>query len=378
MSGRKLKVLILCQSLHTGGLEHMVVGLASHLNRDLIEGAIGCLGQEGDLADLARSSGIPVHALGKGPGIRPGFVLKLRRLLRREKIDVLHTHNAGCLVYGAPAAKLAGTAVLVHTEHGRLMDELDNPRLHRVERHLSRWADALVAVSEPTRARYAVLTGIARERIQTIENGIEVQRFQRPADPRLREALGIRAEDHVVGVIARISEEKDHANLLRAMARVMEGAKNFKVLIVGDGPERAAVEALARQLRLDHKVVFTGRRDDVPVLLALVDVFVLPSKTEGMPLTLLEAMAAGKAVVCTAVGGMPDIIRDGKNGLLVPPEHEARLGEAILSLIRDRSLSDRLREAARKDAEQKYSIEHMVQAYEALYRECWEAKQGGS
>jgi len=155
--------------------------------------------------------------------------------------------------------------------------------------------------------------------------------------------------------------------LLRALVRVLELTKNIRLVIVGDGPERGNIEKLIEKLGIAHKVVLTGMREDIPALLAVMDIFVLCSKTEGMPLTLLEAMASGKAIVSSGVGGIPDIIRDGENGLLVPPEDEEKLAVALLTLIRDRSLAARLRNQARKDAEQRYSTQQMVRAYEALY-----------
>jgi glycosyltransferase involved in cell wall biosynthesis len=170
-----------------------------------------------------------------------------------------------------------------------------------------------------------------------------------------------------VGIVARLSPEKDHALVFRAFEKVLGAVKNIRLLVIGDGAERANLEKLARQLRIDHKVTFTGFRKDIPDLLALLDLFVLCSRTEGMPLTLLEAMAAGKAIVCTSVGGIPGILESEVNGLLIPPEDEAGLAAALRKLIQDRSLAIRLGKQARRDAEQKYSIEKMVGDYETLY-----------
>ncbi len=248
-----------------------------------------------------------------------------------------------------------------------MIGESERVRANRGERWLSRWASEVAAVSEPTREVYSRITGIPPGRIQVVGNGVDIQRYQKPADARLREQLGIRAGDYVLGIVARLSPEKDHALLFRAFEKVLASVKNLRLLVIGDGAERANLEKLAAQLRIDHKIAFTGFRKDIPDLLALLDLFVLCSRTEGMPLTLLEAMAAGKAIVCSTVGGIPGILESGVNGLLVPPEDEARLAAALQSLIQDRSLAMRLGKQARRDAEQKYSIEKMVGDYEALY-----------
>ncbi len=368
MAGReKLNIVLLCQSLATGGLEQMVVNLAAGLDRERYQRTIGCIERREDLVEQAQSQGVEVFFLDKGPGVKPGAVWTLSRILRKRKTDILHTHNAGSLLYGVPAGKLAGVPSIVHTEHGRLIGETERVRANRGERWLSRWANEVAAVSEPTREVYSRITGIPLGRIKVVGNGVDIKRYQKPADARLREQLGIRAGDYVLGIVARLSPEKDHALLFRAFDKVLATVKNLRLLVIGDGPERANLEKLAEQLRIDHKVAFAGFRKDIPDLLALLDLFVLCSRTEGMPLTLLEAMAAGKAIVCSSVGGIPGILESGVNGLLIPPEDEARLATALQSLIQDRSLAMRFGKQARRDAEQKYSIEKMVGDYEALY-----------
>lgn len=366
---QKLRVMQLCQSLLTGGLEQMVLSLAMNLPSEQYERSICCLDRAGDLAEQARRGGVTVFEIAKGGGVKPATILALARLLRKEKIDVLHSHNAGCLIYGAPAAKLARIPVMVHTEHGRMLDEFDKKWLNRAEKFCSRWVKELVAVSEPTRDAYIKMTGIARNRVRIIGNGVDIARFQVPAKATLREELGIKTGDIVVGIIARLSEEKDHPTLIRAFRRVVDTAPNYRLLIVGDGPQRSELESLIQQLGLQHKIILTGSREDVPDILALLDIFVLCSRTEGMPLTLLEAMAAGKTILCTPVGGIPNIIQDGRNGLLFPPGNADKLADLLLKVIRDRTLSTQLRTTTRQDAERKYGIARMVQAYESLYRQ---------
>jgi glycosyltransferase involved in cell wall biosynthesis len=258
--------------------------------------------------------------------------------------------------------------VIIHTEHGRMLHEFDNQKVNRAERFLSRWVNEIVAVSEPTRQKYSGITGIPPGKIQVVPNGIDIKRFQVAAKATLREQLGIRAEDHVAGNVARLSPEKNQALFLRASVRVLRECKNLKVLLVGDGPERNSLEKLVDDLGIRHKVIFAGQRQDIADLLALMDIFVLSSSTEGMPMTLLEAMAAGKAIVCTAAGGIPGVIQDGENGLLCPCGDEEALSNCISGLIRQRDLAAKLRARARKDAENKYSVRHMAGQYEQMYK----------
>ena len=317
---------------------------------------------DGAMADEFREHGIAVDRVAKRSGLDATLVPRLARALRRHRADVVHTHNPLPLIYGAPAARLAGAAA-IHTKHGV------NPgsRGHRMlRRAAAQFAHAFVAVSDTTYEQAVEQRDAPADRMHTIANGIRLERYH--PDPEARAAtrveLGL-GDAWVVGTVGRLDVYKNQALLVRAMAPLL--SSEVRLVIVGDGPARADVEAEVAKLREPRWVVMTGRRMDVPRLIPAFDVFALSSKTEGLPLVVPEAMAAGLPIVTTAVGGLPTVIQQGKTGLLVPVE-EAPLREALRKLADDRQLARKMGETARETALDRYSADRMVEAYLDLYR----------
>jgi glycosyltransferase involved in cell wall biosynthesis len=319
---------------------------------------------DGAMADEFREHGIAVDRVVKrGGGLDPTLVPRLARALRRHRADVVHTHNPLPLIYGAPAARLARAAA-IHTKHGV------NPggRGHRLlRRAAAQLAHAFVAVSDTTFDQAKAQRDAPSARMHTIANGIRLDRYH--PDPEARAAarveLGL-GDAWVVGTVGRLDAYKNQALLVRAMAPLL--SSDVRLVIVGDGPARADVEAEVAKLREPRWVVMTGRRMDVPRLIPAFDVFALSSKTEGLPLVVPEAMAAGLPIVTTSVGGLPSVIDEGKTGMLVPVE-EAALRNALAALVDDRPLARTMGERARETALDRYSADRMVEAYLDLYRE---------
>ncbi len=294
-------------------------------------------------------------ALDSSPGLRPGRIGQLARLFRAHRIDVVHTHDDAPLVYGMPAAWWAGVRRRIHTHHhGRL------ERVSRRQELLVRWAARLtrhfVCVSDDS-ARYARERGVPANRVMTLHNGIDLARFP---------FHGPRPDGPIV-TVARLSPEKDIANLLHAIRQVADAAPEVRLEIAGDGPCRAELEQLAGELRLGEQVRFLGEVRDVPELLGRARLFVLPSQTEGVSLTILEAMARGLPVVTTRVGGNPEVVCEGETGLLVPARDSPALARAILQVYHDAEGARRLGEAGRRRVENHFDVRQMVARYEALY-----------
>jgi sugar transferase (PEP-CTERM/EpsH1 system associated) len=318
---------------------------------------------DGPLASEFARAGIEVASVAKRGGVDPTLPPRLALRLHRFGAELVHTHNPQALIYGAPAARLCG-ARAVHTKHGA---NPDRGRRLWLRRAAARLVDAYVAVSDAT-AQVARTSGEAKNgKLRVIPNGIDVERF-RP-DPgarvRLRAELGIAESAWVVGTVGRLAPEKDQELLLRAAAPLCDGGVHL--LLVGDGPRAQPLQALARTLGVAHTVHFVGARSDVAALLAAMDVFVLSSRTEGLPLVVPEAMAAGLPVVSTAVGGIPGVIDDGATGFLVPAGDEARLRERLEALDRDRERARACGQRARQVAEAHYSARRMVRDYLDLY-----------
>ena len=316
---------------------------------------------DGAMADEFAQAGIEVDRVPKRGGVDVTLVPRLARVLRRWRAKVVHTHNPLPLIYGAPAARLAGAAA-IHTKHGV------NPgsRGHRMlRRAAAQLVHAFVAVSDTTAAQARAQNDAPLARLHTIANGIRLDRYapDEGARTEVRMELGL-GDAWVVGTVGRLDPYKNQALLVRAMAPLL--SSRVRLVIVGDGESRADVEAAVAALPEPRWVVMTGRRMDVPRLVHAFDVFALSSKTEGLPLVVPEAMAAGLPIVATAVGGLPSVIEPRVTGLLVPVD-EAALREALAELERDRETARAMGVTARATALERYSYDRMVDSYLALY-----------
>jgi glycosyltransferase involved in cell wall biosynthesis len=313
---------------------------------------------DGPMADEFRAAGVDVERVAKRGGLDPTLIPRLAAAFRRRRADIVHTHNPQPLIYGAPAARLAG-ATAIHTKHGINPGSRGQRWLRRTA---ARLVHAFVAVSDTTAAQ-ARAQRDARD-VTIIPNGIRLDRYRPDADARAatRAELGL-GNAWVVGTVGRLDEHKNQALLVRALAPQLSA--DVRLVIVGDGPARAAVEAEVARLREPQRVVLTGRRMDVPRLVPAFDVFALSSTTEGLPLVVPEAMAAGLPIVATAVGGLPGVVTTDV-GVVVPVD-EAALGAALAALARDRPRARALGERARQVALDRYGADRMVDAYLALY-----------
>ena len=350
-------------SLGVGGQERVALDLAIGQKARGHEVAVVSLapGPDGGMAPEFAEHGIPVERVPKRDGVDPLLVAKLARVLRRRRADVVHTHNPLPLIYGAPAARLAGAAA-IHTKHGI------NPgsRGHRLlRRAAARLTHAFVAVSDTTAAQARAQRDAPAARLHTIPNGIRLDRYH--PDPEARAAarveLGV-GDAVVVGTVGRLDAAKNQGLLVRAMAPLL--SSHVRLVIIGDGPARAEVEAEVARLAEPRWVVLAGRRMDVPRLLPAFDLFALSSRTEGLPLVVPEAMSVGLPVVTTAVGGLPGVVDAGETGLLVPVD-EAALRGALRQLVEDRARTQRMGARAREVALHRYSADRMVDAYLDLY-----------
>ncbi len=316
---------------------------------------------DGPMAEEFARAGVAVGCVPKRPGLDPTLVPRLFVELRRRGADVVHTHNPQPLIYGAPAARLAGAAA-IHTKHG-VNPGSRGQRLLR--RGVARLTHAFVAVSDTTAAQARAQRDAPLDRLHTIPNGIRLERYA--PDPEARAAarveLGL-GDAWVVGTVGRFDGYKNQAMLVRAMAPLL--SSRVRLVIVGDGEGRPEVEVAVAALPEPRWVVMTGRRMDVPRLVHAFDVFALSSKSEGLPLVVPEAMAAGLPIVTTAVGGLPSVVDEGETGLLVPVEEQA-LAAALARLERDRDLARAMGARARQAALARYSHDRMVEAYLELY-----------
>lgn len=364
---RRLHVMHVTPGLRIGGLPRVVETLCRATDRSRFHVSVLCLRHGGPLADELRDGGIPVYNFEAGDG-RTSYLTfrRVAKLLRRERVDVLHTHNTEPLLDGVPGALLAGVRRVIHTDHGRYFP--DKLRYMLAEWILSGFVDKIVGVSEDTVASLVRYEHIPRRKLVVIPNGIDGTPYFAKVDVvAARRGLGIGTSGPVVGVAGRLTPEKGIEYLLHATVHLRQRFPNLAVLVAGDGDRADHLARLAANLGLSDTVRFLGIRRDIATILGSLDVFVLPSVREGLPMVVLEAMAAALPIVATDVGGVPMAVRHGTNGLLVEPRNPGRLADAVGGLLGDPERLARFGARGRDIFRCEFSGEVMTRRYEALY-----------
>jgi glycosyltransferase involved in cell wall biosynthesis len=311
--------------------------------------------------------GIPVRHLGRGR-FDPRIFGDLVSLARERRARILHVHGYAAADFGRLAARRLGAALVLH-EH--FADPHMPSYQALADRALASLTDRAIAVSESTRAFLVRERHVPADRVRLIWNGAPLEEFapvSKDVAKRTRFELGLPEGAVVIGSIGRLNEQKGHRYLLEAAAAALPAAPGARVLVVGDGDLEVPLREQARALGIADRVVFAGHRGDIPAILGAVDVFCISSTYEGTPLTLFEAMAAGKAIVSTAVDGCREVIEDGVTGVLVPPRDAATLALRLRELLLDASRREALARGARR-ASPRYDIRRCVEAMQALYDE---------
>ncbi|WP_437587717.1 glycosyltransferase [Sorangium sp. So ce1000] len=352
-------------SFQTGGAEQVAVDLAAFqraAGHDVLAVAIA-EDPDGPRAEQLRRRGVEVHLVPKCPGFDATLTARLAALFATKGVMLVHSHNQLSLVYAAPAGWLHRVPV-IHTKHGVSQDMQGRRWLRSAA---SAFVDAHVAVSQPTAAVVLGQREVDPNKVHVVANGIDLSRFapDRAARARVRAELAIPRDAWVIGSVGRLSPVKNHALLVRAAARSLP--RGGRLLLVGDGSERERLVALARELRVSDRVLFAGERHDVPALLAALDVFALPSLSEGLPLALLEAMAAGLPAVATDVGGVSTALVDRETGFLVPSDEVAPLAARLSELHADPGRAAKMGRRGRVLALRRYSAVRMAERYMDLY-----------
>lgn len=356
--------------LDMGGMETVAAGLIER-TRDRYRHSVICLRGYGAFADRIQALNVPVVSLDKRAGKDLMAYVRLRGLLRRLAPHLVQTYNIGALDV-ALWARLAGVRRVVHAEHGRsAADPLGrNVKYRLLRRGLAPAIDVFVAVSDDLFGWLKNDVGIAPHKVALIYNGIDTERY-RPASERPAPwpAGFAPAGSVVIGTVGRLDSVKAYDVLLKAFAQAREDAEmaSLRLVIVGDGPERAALERLAHSLGIASAVWLAGARDDVPQLLQAMDVYVCSSIAEGVALTVLEAMASGLPVVATRVGGNPELVLAGETGALVPASDPQALTQALAYYATHFGSLRQQGQAGRKRVQAHFSIDAMTAGYCALY-----------
>jgi len=371
----RTNVLALIDHLPSGGGgERFAAELAASLDSERFDRSI-CVtrwpyppGEErpGDTeaVEALREAGVEVVGLGRRSTWDPRPWRRLVRELRSKPVDVLHAHKFGSNLWDSTLGTLARVPVVISHEH-TWSYEGSRPRVLLDRNVVGRLSDAFIAVSEHDRRKMIEVEHIPADRAVLIPNGIRGPRAASGGD--VRAELGIGVDAPVAGAIGHLRAQKAYGVLVEAAAIVRATLQGLRVLIVGEGPEREALEAQIRERGLEETVTLLGRRDDMGDIIAAIDVAVSSSAFEGSPLSLMEAMAASKPIVATAVGGVPDLVVEGETGFLVPPADPTGLARAISTILGDRDLAARMGAAGAQRQRTEFDFAQTVRRVEELY-----------
>ena len=377
---KKTKVLHLITMLELGGAQQNTLFTVENLDRSRFEVSLAC--GRGGILDGNAEKIRDLKLFWVRNLVRPVRPVKdllciaeLAELFRRERPDIVHTHSSKAGIVGRIAARMAGVPCVVHSIHGFGFNPYQSSAVRRLfvalERLTAPWTKKLVAVSAEN-IREGLGLGIgSREQYVLIRSGVDIERIRKAAaasDPKkLRESLGVAADRKVVLTVGPFKPQKDPVAFVRMAAEAAKSCDRAVFLMVGDGELRPQIEREARELKLGDRLKLLGWRKDIPELLNACDVFALNSLWEGLPRAGVEALIAGKPVVACAVNGVPEIVRDGENGFLLPPGRPEEMADRVARILNDGALARRLSENAAKSIGEEFDIRGMVARQEELY-----------
>jgi glycosyltransferase involved in cell wall biosynthesis len=365
-----MKILHLISSRGLYGAERVALDLCKSLKRYGCESIIGVIRNSHnphlEVADEARKNGIDTVIFPCKAQLDINLIFRIRKYASKNQINLMHCHGYKSNFYGLFASPR--NIPIVATNHNWLASHWRLRAYRRFDSLLVRYFTRIIAVSDGVR-KEMLRYGVPKEKVRIIDNGIDLTRFADTISPEvIREEFGIKKGVKVIGTVGNLGAEKGHVYLLQAAKGIVNNVESVKFFVVGDGPLRACLENEATQLGIRDNVIFTGFRTDIPNLLSTMDIFVLPSVIEGLPMVLLEAMAAKKAVVATRVGAIPKVVDNG-NGILVEPKDAAGLQKAIVSLLTNEEKRRKCASAGYETVRTRFSSERMSLEYIALYNE---------
>lgn len=367
-SGRKINIMYLTGALSYGGLERVVINLCNNIDKNIFYPIVVCIHNEGELAEEVRDKGIEVFAINRNHNrIKSYFsFFFIIKLIIKYKINIIHTHNTGPLLDAVLACLFFRKTTIVHTDHARSFP--DKKKLMIAERIASYFVEKIIAVSYETKSNLITYEHIKEKKVDVISNGIETTKYSITIDKqkKLRE-LGIEGFKKYIGTGVVLTEQKGLIHLIKAAPLIIEKFPETAFLIAGDGPVKKNLISETTKLGISDNFFFLGMRDDIPELLQLFDIYILPSEWEGLPLVILEAMAAGRCILASDVGGIPLAIKNGHNGILFEPKNAKRLAEEAVKLLDDPDLRNIFSNNAHKTFIEHFTVEKMLEKYEKVY-----------
>jgi len=361
------KIAYIINNLTVGGAEKLLLSTVKRLNKEKYDITVCPMLKDNALLNDFQRTGVKVRCLNMSNKRDIRGLLKLHQFFRSYKIDIVHTHLLEADIFGRFAAIWAKVPIIITTTHSVDGWKL-NSRRYKTKCRLflngiaDKHSDAIITVSDYVKNFLIEHEGTDPKKIHVIKNGIEIHKNNKNSKPSFD-----KQETIVLGSVGRLFEEKGFEYLLRAFQKAQNQYLNLKLLIAGDGPLRVELEKLADDLKITSGIEFMGVVDDIPTFLSKLDIFILSSIQEGIPLGLLEAMAAGKPVIATKVGGIPEVVDDGSDGILVPAANISELNDAILSLIQDERKRREMGRNARRKVIDAFNLDTAVKQLEDLY-----------
>lgn len=370
---RRIRIVHVLDNLNTGGTELNAVRTAERLDRDRFDVRFLCLQAHGPLRARLDAAGIPVRAIPvtsllSASALRRG--LEIRDLVRNERIDVVHAHDPYANFLAAPSVRFAGRGAVIASH--RWWRDVHRPKVRLANRLAYRFAHRVLANSPAVGELVVREEGVDRERLVVIPNFVDEEAFTPLTESHrvaLRQQVGLAPGDVAVGVVANLYPVKNHAMLLRAAARLAGRWPAVRFVLLGEGGERDALCKISRDLGIADRVLMPGRVAHEPGLAGIFDVTTLTSREEGFPNWVVESMAAGRAVVATSVGGVPDAVIEGETGILVESGNDERLAEALERVLSDTDLRTRLGAAGTLRARSLYHVSTVMRSLESLYED---------
>lgn len=368
MDQKKIKILYLFVSLNYGGAETALFRNLKGLDRDVYEPCVVSIEKKGAVGEEIERLGVEVIYLNdKARLFSPALMMNVLKILKERKPDILQASLFYANFYGRMAAIFSRPKAVIIEEHSMYTEKKFYHVL--IDKLLSIFTDKIIVCSRSVLDFTISQEKIGKDKFFLIYNAVDSKRFDIPASrAELRKKYGFSQNDFIVGTVGMVIPKKGHRFLIEAASSLKSSIPPLKVLIVGDGEERCALEKLVRSEGLSGRVVFTGERRDVPELMKTMDIFVLPSLQEGFPITILEAMYTGLPVVASDISGIPEIIEDGANGSLIPPSDVDSLKENIAALYKDADTRERYASNAREKIESGYLPGHYMAKLEGLYQ----------
>jgi len=367
---KTIKILHITHDLNIGGLQNLILNICKYSDSKYIFEVL-CLRDLGALVSEFEKIKVKVFLLKQEDKIDYLSFFKVANFLKKNKYDIIHTHNTHPLIDGMLGKLISNTkSRVIHTDHGRIFP--DKKRYMLAEHLLSKFIHKFIAVSEDAFFKLKYYEKILPEKLQIIENGVDGRKFDVTIDVnRKKDEIGINSGVHVIGVISRLEKVKGIDYLIEAMPDILCKFPKLQLLIVGDGSEGSKLMSLCQKLNLQDSVLFLGPRLDIPELFQILDVFLLPSLSEGMPLGLIEAMAARRPIVASNVGGIPSVVIDSVSAVLVPPKNSKQIFDAVIKILSNQKFKNYISNNAFNHFIINFEIKSMIKKYNSLYNECF-------